>query len=368
MTRLTGMIAAALCVGLVACSSASPPPSGTPPTIASSVPSASASAQASLSPSATSGPAPGGQIAFVRDQELMLLDIASGAETATGITGVSPLAFTADQASLIGVRVIPDNPHAVSLVRQPTDGEEATVLVDELPFDSPSPSPDGRWLLFGSSGVPPGGIVLVDLESGEAHQLTTDGGWGGVWSPDGTRIAYVRQADSEGQDLFVIDVATGATQQLTNDEWEDEPLRWTEDGSAVLTTSHRGGDGSRMSITVWQIEALSGQLTERPDLDTAVTSSDLLSPDGRWRARISPQYILSITEPDRGAGNRLGPADTGTHMTWSPNSAWLVWTAWEGPESADLYMVHAPDGEPIRLTRTPEMESHPVWGPIRHGF
>jgi len=49
------------------------------------------------------------------------------------------------------MRVIPGNPHAVSLVRQPTNGGQATVLVDEVPFGSAPPSPDDRWLLLGST-------------------------------------------------------------------------------------------------------------------------------------------------------------------------------------------------------------------------
>lgn len=296
-----------------------------------------------------------------------MLDLETRVETATGITDFVPMAFTTDDGALIGVRTIPDNPHAVRLDRQPLDGSDATVLAETIPFQAPASSPDGRSILFSSDGAPSSGLILVDLESGEARQLTTDGGFGGIWSPDGTTIAYARVADSDGHDLFIVDVASGATRQITNDEWEDAPFRWTEDGTAVLTTSHRGGDGTRLAITTWQVGVADGTLTHRPDLESDVTQYDFFSPDGRWRARISPQYTLSITEPDRGIGNRLGAADSGTHLTWSPNSAWLVWTRFDDG-NGDLYVVHAPDGEPIRLTRTPGSESSPVWGPIRHGF
>lgn len=352
---------------LVACAADAPGESTLPstaPAEPSDVPSPGAS---SAAPSASS-PAPGGQLAFLRDGELIVLDLETGAESATGITDFVPMAFTTDNGALIGVRTIPDNPHAVRLDRQPLDGSDATVLAATIPYQAPAPSPDGRFLLFGGDGAASPGLVLVDLESGDARELTTDGGFGGIWSPDGITIAYSRVAASDGHDLFIVDVASGATRQLTNDEWEDDPFRWTEDGTAVLTTSHRGGDGTRLAIHVWQIEVPTGEMTERPDLELDVIRYELFSPDGRWRARISHQNILSITQPDRGVGNRLGPADSSTHLTWSPNSAWLAWANWEEPGAADLYMVHAPDGEPIRITRSPESESHPVWGPIRHGF
>ena len=366
MHRVSRRSAVLLGLALAACA-ASPPESSAPASVAASA--STLETQRAPSPSTEGEPRADGILAFLRDGELITLDMASGTATATGITDVVPLAFTTDHASLIGTRTIGDDPYLVTLVRQPIDGSEATVLLEELPaFGGATLSPDGRFLLLNGDGSPGTGIVLVDLDTGEAAQLTTDGAFAGTWSPDGSRIAYARQAESEGQDLFVRDVATGSTRQLTDDEWEDTPLRWSEDGAGILTTSHRGGDGSRLAISTWQVDATSGELTERPDLDTDVARYELLSPDGRWRALISPQNILSITEPDRGAGSRLGDADPSIHLTWSPNAAWLVWTAWQGPGTADIFLAHAPDGEPIQLTDTPESESHPVWGPVRHGF
>jgi hypothetical protein len=95
----------------------------------------------------------------------------------------------------------------------------------------------------------------------------------------------------------------------------------------------------------------------------------LPSPDGRFTARLSPQNILSLTEGELRVGNRLDNTDLSVQLTWAPNGAWLVWTSWDANGGAhDLMIVHAPDGEPVRLTTTPEGESHPVWGPISHGF
>ena len=360
--------ASAVLLGLALAACAAAPPESSAPV---SVPASGAAleGQPASSPSPEAAPQADGILAFLRDGELMTVDMATGAESATGITDVVPLAFTTDHASLIGTRTIAGDPYVVSLVQQPIDGSEATVLIEELPaFGGATLSPDGRFLLLNGDGSPGTGIVLVDLDTGKAAQLTADGAFAGTWSPDGLRIAYASQAESEGQDLFVRDVASGTTRQLTNDEWEDTPLRWSEDGAGILTTSHRGGDGSRLAVSTWQVDASSGELTERPDLESHVVSYELLSPGGRWRARISPQNILSITEPDQGAGNRLGDADPSIHLTWSPNAAWLVWTAWQGPGTADIFMAHAPDGAPIQLTDTPESESHPVWGPVRHGF
>jgi hypothetical protein len=365
MPRIALRIASllAMTVGIAAC--ATPGPS-----VTVSAPSSRASADATASPSpSASAAAPGGVLAFLRDGELVVLDLQTGQESETGVTDVTPLAFVHDWRSVIGLQTIVDNPHALRLVRQPLDGAEAVVLAGTV-FGFGSPSPDGRWMAFGSDGADTNGIVLVALATGEATQLTRDGATTLAWSPDSTLIAYERfDPAAMHSDLHVVDVATGASRQLTQDEPEDSPFGWTDDGRGVLTTSHRGGDGTRLAITVWEVDVADGALTHRPELEDEVISFDFPAPDGRWAARITPQYSLRIVGEGLGTGTRLGHGDSGTHLTWSPNGAWLVWTSFdEAAGSTDLFMAHAPDGDPIQITRTMSSESHPVWGPARHGF
>lgn len=363
MARSTALVIATI---VTACA-ASAPSSSVEPSVAPSLasPAASASSGALEAPN----PTPGGQLAFLRDGELIVLSLETGEETATGVTGVTPVAFVDDWASVIGLQAITENLHALRLVRQPLDGSEAVELAASVP-GAGSMSPDGDWLAFGGDGAETSGIVLVSLATGEATRLTTDGATAPSWSPDSTLIAYQRFDPATMQaDLHVVDVATGATRQLTDDEWEDSPYAWAEDGLSIFTTSHRGGDGTKLAITVWQVDLADGALTERPDLEDSVISFEFPAPDGRWSARITPQYSLRIVGEGLGTGTRLGHGDSGTHLTWAPNSAWLVWTAFhETVGASDLFMAHAPDGEPIQLTRTPASESHPVWGPARHGF
>jgi len=354
----------ALTAGIAACGAEGPSVAGSQ--AASAV--ESKATPASPSPSA-SPPAPGGRLAFLRNGELVVLDLETGQESETGVSDVTPLAFVQDSRSVIGLQAIVGNPHALRLVRQPLDGTEAVVLAESV-FGSGSLSPDARWMAFGSDGADTTGIVLVALATGEATQLTTGPASALAWSPDSALIAYEGfDPETVQTDLHVVEASTGASRQLTDDEPEDSPFRWTDDGRAILTTSHRGGDGTRLAITVWQVELVDGALTHRPDLEDEVISLDFPAPDGLWAARITPQYSLRIVGDGLGTGTRLGRGDSGTHLTWSPNSAWLVWTAFdEVAGSSDLFMAHAPDGDPIQVTRTPASESHPVWGPARHGF
>jgi Tol biopolymer transport system component len=315
-------------------------------------------------------PVPGGMLAFVRDGELFVRDMGSGTETSVGTANQTPLAFTTDGSALIVIEAIPDDVYHATLARQPIAGGPSTELATVQPLYGPlSQSPDGRFIAFGSDGAAPNGITVVDLESAEAIQLTNDGGNTPVWSPDSQTIAY-EAPDGQDSDLFVLDTDSRTPRRLTDDEFEDSPFAWTEDGRSVLVTSHRGGDGSRLSITVWQVDIADGALTHRPGLAANASPMSLRSPDGRWDAYFTERGSLLITNPGVKSGTRIARApevDSSVHLTWSPNGAWLVWTAFVDG-AFDLFIVHAPDGEPINLTRSGANESHPVWGPIRHGF
>ncbi len=103
-------------------------------------------------------------------------------------------------------------------------------------------SPDGRRVLFTSNrdGREPGrNIFLVNADGSSLTQLThfTEpmvGCHEPVWSPDGTRIVFranpgVSRDLTSGlnySELFVLEIATGDLQQLTDNRFFDEAPSW----------------------------------------------------------------------------------------------------------------------------------------------
>ena len=116
--------------------------------------------------------------------------------------------------------------------------------------------PDGAWgRTFGWSpdgsrmsmdvGVPDSGesdVWIISLSGGAPRQLTDFPGREGnpVWSPDGTRIAFMA-GHSGNRDLWIIPVEGGAATQVTFDPGMDMNPRWSPDGSKLAFASDRSG-------------------------------------------------------------------------------------------------------------------------------
>ncbi len=87
-------------------------------------------------------------------------------------------------------------------------------------------SPDGSQLVVDGRKV----LFLVDVASGKQRELVRGTGWGrsGSFAPDGKALAFVRGngkvLPEYRSDIFVLSLADGAIQQLTDDGHSDAPV------------------------------------------------------------------------------------------------------------------------------------------------
>jgi Tol biopolymer transport system component len=102
-------------------------------------------------------------------------------------------------------------------------------------------SPDGSLLAYvgtGDEGSPQ--IFTAGIDGTGVRQMTHDptGAISPAWSPDGTMIAYATVAGTRGgfTGLFVLDVATGESRQVTDETGSTDGLQFTPDGSSLLYT------------------------------------------------------------------------------------------------------------------------------------
>src|SRR5262245_34947806 len=80
---------------------------------------------------------------------------------------------------------------------------------------APAWSPDGRWIAVGMYGS----IWKVDPKSGVAFELTYNRKYHSSpnWSPDGKWIIYTADDDGRSIQLEILNIATGESTALTND-------------------------------------------------------------------------------------------------------------------------------------------------------
>lgn len=213
-------------------------------------------------------------------------------------------------------------------------GEPEPFTVGEWSDSQPRWSPDGKWIAFVSNRQKPKSqIYLIPVDGGEARPLTNleEGAIGEfAWSLDGSKIAFVfrekapewrEEAVKERKEkglsnpplvitraywrldgdgvflnqryhLYVVDVRTGETRQLTPDsEFNEFSPTWSPDGKWIAFLSNRNperqDDWGWMEI--WRVSVEGGE-PERVAAPDGPKSTLRWSPDGKWLAYIGNPY------------------------------------------------------------------------------
>jgi dipeptidyl aminopeptidase/acylaminoacyl peptidase len=177
---------------------------------------------------------------------------------------------------------------------------------------APQWSPDGQTIAFistrgvGEAAKPQ--IYLIPAFGGEAEKLTDSktGVSGFAWSPDGKRIAFIAamplteaeekkikdKDDPQIYDsnfrynrLYVIEIETKKTTELTRGELSVSDPQWSPDGKRLSVTGHptpKADDGSYGDIYV--LNADGNDLPRKLFVNDGPDSNAAWSPDGKWIA------------------------------------------------------------------------------------
>jgi len=99
-------------------------------------------------------------------------------------------------------------------------------------------SPDGQWLIFTMLGhlfqLPVGGGIAEQLTFGPYYDADP------VFSPEGSRVAFVSDRDGSDGNIFLLNPADGQITQVTHEQWVGRPT-WRPDGQAIVYLSFVGG-------------------------------------------------------------------------------------------------------------------------------
>ncbi len=175
-----------------------------------------------------------------------------------------------------------------------------------------------------------------------------------------TRIAFVAQHGRD-KELHVMDLDGAGARPLTADRSIALSPAWAHDGSLILFTSYRGGQGPQVFV----VPSAGGRIylvSGRPGLNTSAS----YSPDGREIVCSLSQdgnseiYVLDA----RGGSPRRLTDHRGidTSPAWSPTGREIAFTSDRGGQP-QVYVMDRDGGNLRRLTFDLNYTDSPAWSP-----
>jgi dipeptidyl aminopeptidase/acylaminoacyl peptidase len=204
-------------------------------------------------------------------------------------------------------------------------GEIRRLTFADSTNSAPAISPDGSQVAFLSSRTEKPQLWLLPLNGGEPRQLTdlAEGvGGGGVWSPDGSKLAFtagpqeprkpehpyrvtrtvwrfdeIGVLDDAVQDVYVLDAVDEAAEprRLTEDRFMNSQPKWSADGQSLVYVASHDPDSHELMSRLRRVD-LEGTVTDLTEPDGLIASHAPLS-DGRVA------YVLDF-ERDKPIGSR----------------------------------------------------------------
>ena len=234
-------------------------------------------------------------------------------------------------------------------------------------------SPDGTRIFFIRSSDrdegPDGALFVMNADGSNVTQMLDSDDvsvlwWG--WSPDGTRV--LAGGDRGGdEEIFVVDADRGGAVQLTDNDAHDWALGWSPDGARIAFTSDRDGD---QEIFVMNADGTGvAQLTHN-DVDDS--GNNAWSPDG---ARIlfnsyhdgGDSELFIMNADGTGVTRLAGIDDTVKSWRWSPDGALLLFISYRlgGVEHDgwEMFVMDTDSGDITQLTDDNGFIREMFWSP-----
>jgi Tol biopolymer transport system component len=203
------------------------------------------------------------------------------------------------------------------------DGTGETRLTNGAEADREAAwSPDGTKIAFvrQPTGSGPSNIWVMNADGSGQAQVTTSPTRDSepAWSPDGTKLAFLRGFETE-EAIFVVNADGSGETRLTTGEINEGPA-WSPDGTRIAYSSYRR--------------------------DVASEDIFLISADGATETRLTNDAAADF------------------YPNWSPDGTKIVWgSSRDDSSNFDVYVMSADGSGVTRLTAESGEDDKPAWSP-----
>jgi CubicO group peptidase (beta-lactamase class C family) len=228
-------------------------------------------------------------------------------------------------------------------------------------------SPDRTRLAFQGKRGSDEGLFLIACTGGNAIWLpNTAGGGAPAWSPDGMRIAFVRQAR-----VFLLDLRDGSVSRLIGMPDSSFYPAWSPDGSQIAFVAK-----GELTWEIFALDVRAGtvrQLTRAADPGSP-SQGPSWSPDGRRIAfdrKHGEEFDIHVMNADGTSPVRLTHAGgVSARPAWSPDGQSIAFhSTRDRPRTVlpgdrryfEIYTMSADGTRAKRITRNESFEGHPDW-------
>lgn len=188
-------------------------------------------------------------------------------------------------------------------------------------------SPDGRTLAYAVTGQGVASEVWVVAADGTGARRLTElpGAAMPRFSPDGTSLALVGQEEGQpATDIYVVDVASGATERAGGSEHPDAFPTWTADGASLYFTG------------------------EAPNEE-----EDGGFADDVYRLDLEGGDVAVVTEDPVGVEAEPTPTDDGRLLAFSIRRS----------GDQEVFVANGDGSGAIPISRSPRADASPAWRP-----
>lgn len=300
---------------------------------------------------------------------------ASGAADTDNVMIVSRTA-PVPEAKTPGERLIFVKAGSVWMMGPDGEGaEQLTVRSLDAADRSPAVSPNGEHLVYSSPKEGPLSLYIQSIEDMIPSPLGE--GRDAAWSPDGTRLAFMRGDERVGLDLYVLNLDGESDPKLVLKGDDDYPGLtghpvWSADGESIIMSADRR---LHQGSTLWNVDVATGTASRltAASTDAPWTSdhSPTRSPDGKTIAFASNRHGSSSDDASdydvysiQSDGSHLIRLtdDPGTIATpaYSSDGSRLYFASTrirQADYEWEIFVMAATGGEQRRLTREARPEN-----------